>query len=202
MMRATPMVLISALAISSESLTVRTMTRWMFRLTALLVLSMGLCCRIAYAEQYLSLDDFLQQCFGEQVAPEAKMLWLTAELSEQLKEVRGQRLAQIRMRYWSLGSKTAWVINEIGKEKPITIGILVDEQHISRLDILAFRESRGWEVKHPFFTQQFNGASLNKKKNLDRRIDGITGATLSVRAVSKAAEMALLMAASLEVVGQ
>lgn len=58
-----------------------------------------------------------------------------------------------------------------------------------------FRESRGFEVRYPFFTDQFRGARLREGLDLDREIDGISGATLSVRALTKLARLALLLRA-------
>jgi len=57
--------------------------------------------------------------------------------------------------------------------------------------VLVFRESRGDEIRYPSFTEQFTGATLNNKQKLDRRIDGISGATLSVNALRKLAAVAL-----------
>jgi hypothetical protein len=47
-------------------------------------------------------------------------------------------------------------------------------------------------VRYPFFTDQFDGATLTAKSRLDRNIDGITGATLSVGAVTRIARVALI----------
>ena len=91
-----------------------------------------------------------------------------------------------------MGNKTAWVINEIGKEQPITIGVVVDGGKVDFVDILTYRESRGYEVRHDFFTRQFKGAALKGDK-LTNRIDGISGATLSVWAVTNVSEWALYL---------
>ncbi len=56
---------------------------------------------------------------------------------------------------------------------------------IQDVKVLVFRESRGWEVKYPFFTDQFNQVQLNNEKELNKHIDGISGATLSVNALRK-----------------
>ncbi|MBT8117818.1 MAG: FMN-binding protein, partial [Gammaproteobacteria bacterium] len=85
----------------------------------------------------------------------------------------------------------AWILEEIGKERPITTGLVINEQGIERLRVLVFRESRGWEVKHPFFTDQFPGIQLTAGRELDGPIDGVSGATLSVRALKKLARLAL-----------
>jgi Na+-transporting NADH:ubiquinone oxidoreductase subunit NqrC len=71
------------------------------------------------------------------------------------------------------------------------VGIVVNDNKIERINILIFRESRGWEVRYPFFTEQFTSATLTSKYQLDKGIDGISGATLSVNAVKKLAALAL-----------
>jgi uncharacterized protein with FMN-binding domain len=84
-------------------------------------------------------------------------------------------------------------LEEIGKEQPITTGIVVEDGKIDQVKVLVFRESRGFEVRYPFFTDQFRGATLREGLDLDREIDGISGATLSVRALTKLARLALLL---------
>ena len=99
----------------------------------------------------------------------------------------------LRIRYWGEGARTAWILEEIGKVKPITVGLVVNDDGLEKIRVLAFRESRGWEVRYPFFTDQFTGVGLMADHDLDRRIDGISGATLSVRALKKLARMALYL---------
>tara|TARA_Y100001934_G_scaffold260466_1_gene332735 strand:+ start:518 stop:1048 length:531 start_codon:yes stop_codon:yes gene_type:complete len=145
------------------------------------------------AGQYLSVPDFLSGAFA-QAEPTTKVFWLNAELKRQIKELTGRQFPLLRVRYWQSGRRTAWILDEIGKEMPITIGVVVEEGAIQQLRILAFRESRGWEVRHPFFTKQFDGLRLDSSSVLDGRVDSITGATLSVRAVTHVARLALLLA--------
>jgi hypothetical protein len=99
----------------------------------------------------------------------------------------------VRVRYWARGARTAWILEEIGKTQPITTGIVVDQGAIARIAVLVYRESHGWEVRYPFFTTQFKGATLSGTHQLDRSIDGISGATLSVRALTRLARVALLL---------
>ena len=80
----------------------------------------------------------------------------------------------------------------------LTTGIVIDRGAIETVRVLVFRESRGWEVKHAFFTDQFKQVRLVQAQRLNRRIDGITGATLSVRALKKVATAALLLHAHSE----
>ena len=144
-------------------------------------------------ETYLSHDAFLRKVFSNST-PVARTYWLTPQDKVQAEAILQHRPPFLRVRYWQLGQTTAWVLEEIGKEKPITIGIAIDSNTIRSVDIMAFRESRGWEVRYPFFTDQFSGARLGESKNLDRHVDGITGATLSVSAVVRSATLALYLA--------
>jgi len=138
------------------------------------------------------MKQFLQEGFKEHT-PKREMFWLTGEIKEKAKSVLGHAYRGLRIRYWGAGQRTAWVIDEVGKQKPITVGVFVDQGEIQAVKILAFRESRGGEVKYPFFTDQYVGASVDQHLKLNQTIDGITGATLSVRAVNKVVRLALYL---------
>lgn len=151
----------------------------------------------AFGEEYLSTDQFLQQVFGNTVPAREKM-WVSEEQRDVARNTIGLGRPPIRVHYWREGKRSAWILKEIGKEKPITIGVGIYDGQVETVRILAFRESRGWEVKYPYFTEQFSGASTDDKNKLDRRIDGITGATLSVNAVQKVVRWAVYLDRGLE----
>ena len=121
------------------------------------------------------------------------MLWITKRLKPAIHDILGRDLGVLRLRYWGLNGRTVWILEEIGKEEPITTGIVVNRGAIEQVKVLIFRESRGWEIRYPVFTDQFKHARLDDEKRLDRNVDGITGATLSVRAVNKLARLALYL---------
>lgn len=141
---------------------------------------------------YLEPEIFLQQTFAND-PPKPKKLWIKKDLKENIKTILGHDLKVIRLRYWDDGSKTVWILEEIGRDKPITAGLVVKNNKIEQLNVLIFRESRGWEVKYPFFTDQFKQSGLTIVNKLDRKIDGISGATLSVNALTKLARLALYL---------
>ena len=141
---------------------------------------------------YQEPDAFIAETFdGRPPAPKA--LWVTAPVKAEIEKILGHAPPSLRIRYWAEGERTAWILEEIGKEQPITTGVVVRGDAIERVRILIFRESRGWEVRHDFFTDQFPGATLAGGYGLDRSIDGVSGATLSVRAVTKLARLALYL---------
>lgn len=144
--------------------------------------------------EFLSAADFRDRVFSHQPA-KLETLWLTGSMRKKIEQVLNHSFKSLRIRYWRSGQRTAWVLEEIGKELPITIGIAIEDQKIKDLAILTYRESRGGEVRHPFFTRQFYGLKLAEEDSftLNNGVDGITGATLSVRAVKKTAIVALLL---------
>ncbi|ORU93259.1 MAG: FMN-binding protein [Cycloclasticus sp. symbiont of Bathymodiolus heckerae] len=135
---------------------------------------------------------FLEHAFNNRV-PDTSTVWITKDRKLVISDILQHPPSFIRAKYWQEGTKTAWILHEIGKEKPITVGVVIEEGHIEQLKVLTFRESRGWEVKHEFFTRQFNAASLNENIQLSQTIDGVSGATLSVRALKKIARIALYL---------
>lgn len=163
--------------------------RGFFRSSALAAI-LWMAAFFAYGEEYLSRDAFLEQAFAGEPAT-LKTLWLTQSTRDAARDSIRWLPPGLRLRYWEAGSKTAWIMEEIGKVKPITLGVVVENGKVGRVEVLAFRESRGWEIRYPFFTAQFAGLTLRDDGYLSNSIDGITGATLSVRAVEKVTRAAL-----------
>lgn len=159
-----------------------------FSLVALLLLAPGVWAKGIY----MTADQFLQQTFPN-TEPERQIIWLNAELKAELSKLLLRPYRGLRVRYWQQGDRSAWIFNEIGKEMPITIGLVLKKQQVESLSILAFRESRGGEVRYSFFTDQFQGIALTEKHKLNQHIDGVTGATLSVAAVKRATKLALFL---------
>lgn len=141
---------------------------------------------------YQEPEAFIAEVFAGD-PPAAKVLWLKKDLREPVKEIMGHPFSSLRVRYWANNGKIAWILEEIGKDLPITTGLVVNKGRLERIKVLIFRESRGWEVRHDFFTDQFNDATLDSDRELDRHIDGISGATLSVRALTRLARLALFL---------
>lgn len=141
---------------------------------------------------YQTPEDFLNEVFAGNT-PEPSVLWLTGEIRSTTTKILGHEPYQLRVRYWTQGLRSAWILEEIGKEQPITTGYVVEAGQIERVRVLIFRESRGWEVKYPFFTDQFMQIRLTPELKLDKQIDGVSGATLSVRALTNLARLALYL---------
>ena len=140
---------------------------------------------------YQTEEDFLLEVFSGKV-PEQKKLILKSKLRKPIEKILKHPYSGMRVKYWQDDSKTVWILEEVGKEYPITFGMVVNNGKIAKAKVLIFREIRGWEVKYPAFTRQFIGATFDGKK-LDKNIDGVSGATLSVWAMTKIAKIALVL---------
>lgn len=152
-----------------------------------------LCCfslLVSAKGTYQTTEQFLASVFQEEQA-QAKSIWLKDADKKTIESIMSHQYNRLRIRYWQLNNETVWILDEIGKEKPITVAIHIEEKNIKQVKVLAFRESRGDEVRHAFFTEQFMGATLTNDHQLTEHIDGITGATMSVRALTKVARLAL-----------
>ena len=148
---------------------------------------------------YLTQEQFLKQSFGAS-QHEGGQLWLGGDRKTTVQSILNRKGVGLRVRYWRSEDKSAWVLHEVGKDLPITIGIVVrgrERPGIQSIRVLEYRESRGGEVRLDSFTRQFAGVTLNNDTGLSMSIDGITGATLSVRSMKRVARLALFLHAEL-----
>ena len=141
---------------------------------------------------YKKPSDFIKSAFGGKIPP-TSIISLSGEVKARAKRIMAHNYRESRVRYWKQGKRSVWILEEIGKTKPITTGFIVENGRINSVEILIYRESHGWEVSKPFFTRQFSRASLRSGDQLSNQIKNVAGATLSVRAVSKLARLALYL---------
>lgn len=147
---------------------------------------------ILAATVYETQAEFLDRAFNKS-PPDPSVAWIKGERKSTVHKLLGHDYPALRIRYWCRDGRSAWILDEVGKDLPITVGIVVVDRFIESLRVLTYRENRGGEVATPVFTQQFNGSGLDDDYSLNTRIDGITGATLSVRALSRLAAVALFL---------
>ena len=92
--------------------------------------------------------DFIKETFnGNPPAP--KKLWIRKEMQNEIQKIMDRKLKTLRLRYWAQNGRFACILEEIGKEKPITVGYVVNGAEIEKVKVLVFRETRGWEVRYP-----------------------------------------------------
>jgi Na+-translocating ferredoxin:NAD+ oxidoreductase RnfG subunit len=79
----------------------------------------------------------------------------------------------------------AAVGNVIGKDQPITFLVAIDPaDRLKDVDVLVYREPYGGEVAYEAWRRQFRGKSAADSLRVGREIRAISGATISVHAVT------------------
>lgn len=80
----------------------------------------------------------------------------------------------------------AQVRNVKGKERPITYLVATDSADALRdVDILVYREPRGGEVAYEPWREQFRGKTTTAPLQVGKDIRNVSGATISVNAVTR-----------------
>ena len=103
-----------------------------------------------------------------------------------LREKRARRVRVVTVRWGSRkgGAKFGETF-EGGEPGAALVPVAGGEGHLRGL--------RGGEIRQLFFRRQFEGMTLDQQDRLSAPVDGITGATLSVDAVSRLARLALVL---------
>lgn len=114
--------------------------------------------------------------------------WLTDEQKESIGEICFQKIEANRMSFYA-GMRDGVPIgyalfgHQLGKSYPISYMVVLNlDGTVRDVEILVYREPRGWEVRYPSFMDQFTGTTADTDF---RNINTITGATLSVNAMVK-----------------
>jgi hypothetical protein len=148
---------------------------------------------VSAADIYQAPEAFVAEVFAG-APPAPRLLWLTGPRADAVREILCHAPSSLRVRYWAAGTRSAWVLEEIGKHHPITAGFVIDAGRVASARVLVYRESRGWEVRRPAFLAQLVGRTLTPARELDGPVDGISGATLSVAAMQRMTRLALFLA--------
>jgi len=139
-------------------------------------------------------EAFLADAFaGSPPAP--TLLWYDAARRPVVAEILGHPPAAARVRLWHAAGRCAVVLEEVAHTLPITAGFVVREGRIENARVLVYRESRGGAVRRPEWLADLVGRRLDPARELDGPLDGLTGATLSVRAMERMARLALYLGA-------
>lgn len=166
----------------------------LYGLVVLLWVSFSL--TVEAAKTYQSPSDFIKSQFPGQ-APQAKLQSITSTMQSRLNQINGSQYRSSRIRYWQQGSRTVYILEDIGKTLPITIGYVIDGDKVSKVKVLIYRESHGDDVCRSYFTKQFKSLSLKSNGKLSKKPKNIAGATLSVRTLTRMARAALFLKSEL-----
>ena len=151
-----------------------------------------ICFGTAVAKLEIEEENFLKKIRSSENIVKSRII-LNKEQLTKIQIPMGDKYKKRIFKYWRTDEKTVWILNSIGKYKPITAAFVVKECKINSAHVLIYREQHGYEIKYPSFLTQFNSLKINNEFRLTRNIDNISGATLSVNSMDRMARTALIL---------
>jgi Na+-translocating ferredoxin:NAD+ oxidoreductase RnfG subunit len=130
---------------------------------------------------------------ADQIKKEKK--WLTDTQREAIGKILGEEYKKRRLTYYfglndgGRPSSAMIIGNEIGRSYPITFMVVINpDGTVKDVEIMVYREPHGWEVRFESFLSQFFGRDAGSPFD---DINNITGATLSVRSMTRGIKKAV-----------
>ena len=102
-----------------------------------------------------------------------------------------QKFYRDKLYYWNISQGDsiiayAFLDNVIGKSMPITFLVILNSNgDIIRSKVIKYREAYGGEISNKGWLRQFENRNKNSSYEISKDIDGISGATFSVKSMSK-----------------
>ena len=145
-----------------------------------------------YSKISEEVENFISLQFNNQ-EPTKKRIIIKKDAQKLIKKIMGDKYKKRIFSYWQREDSTIWILNSIGKYKPITASFIIKDCKIESSHVLVYREQIGYEIKYPYFLLQFTDAKLDSNIKLNIKVDNISGATLSVNSMKRMARASLLL---------
>lgn len=142
---------------------------------------------------------FIQNKFGANIEIKTYKLVLSEKLKHSSENFSKQRFFGNFIYYYEIYSNDkaigyAILDNVLGKVKPITYLVVFNmDLSISSVDIVKYREQYGGAVENKEWLDQFRLKTLHSDVELNKDVDGISGATISVKSVIKGVKRLLFL---------
>jgi len=158
----------------------------------------------AFATQYLTVEQAQQVMFPDASGFRDASLQLSAEQMKQVEKLSGLPARSVAWRVFAAykgDARLGYVVLDdvVGKFELISYAVALNpDASIKQIEILAYRESHGFEIKSPAWRKQFVGKTAAAGLAIGDGIASISGATLScthvtdgVRRIAAIAQVAL-----------
>ncbi len=136
-------------------------------------------------------QELITKQFGTETTIAFRKLDLTPELRKRIEAIAGQRFFRNSIYMWKIsgGDTTvgyALLDNVIGKSLPITFLVIFDSDGIIlSTHVVKYREAIGGEISNWRWNHQFSDRNYQSSFSVGNDIDGISGATISVNAMTR-----------------
>lgn len=140
---------------------------------------------LAFATQYLTVEQAQHVMFPDATAFKDASLQLSTEQMRQVEKLSGLPARSVNWRVFSAyrgDMALGFVVLDdvIGKFELISYAVALNpDASVKQIEILAYRESHGFEIRSPAWRRQFAGKTAQAGLAIGEGIANISGATLS-----------------------
>jgi Na+-translocating ferredoxin:NAD+ oxidoreductase RnfG subunit len=145
------------------------------------------------------VEEILESEFPSQSIISMQKYKLPSKLKSQTEKQVQQKFFKDYIYLWKICSSDsiagyALLDNTYGKSLPITFLVIFSpDGEIRRMDIIRYREPYGGAIASRRWLDQFIGKSADHEFKVDKDVDSISGATISVLSVTRAAHKLVLI---------
>jgi hypothetical protein len=146
---------------------------------------------IVVAAEYLSIDDAQRAAFPQADRFDEVIFALNPQQQQRVASLAGPQPPHRSLRAWKAtqnGTLLGYVFVDevVGREDLITYAVGIDHSgKLGTLEVLAYRESHGGEIRGTAWRNQFNGRQGLEQLRFGADIKNIAGATLSCEHVTQ-----------------
>ncbi len=139
----------------------------------------------------IACEEHLFNLYSENTDIRMHIFKLDKQMKKKVENIVKQRFYKDKLYYWTITQDDstkayAFLDNVIGKSMPITFMVILNiDGEIINANVMKYREAYGSEVGNSGWLQQFINFNKNSDYNIGKDIDGISGATISVKSMSK-----------------
>ena len=139
----------------------------------------------------ITCEEHLFNLYPEKTDIRMHILKLDKQIKKEVENQVKQKFYREKLYYWTISQDDttiayAFLDNVIGKSMPITFLVILNiNGNIINTNVIKYREAYGGEVGNKRWLQQFLYRNNNSSYNIGKDINGISGATISVKSMSK-----------------
>ena len=146
---------------------------------------------LAASDIKIICEEYLFNLYPKNTDISMHILKLDKQMKKKVENQVKQKFYRDKLYYWTISKDDttiayAFLDNVIGKSMPITFLLVLDiNGQIITSSVIKYREAYGGEVGNKKWLSQFTGKKNNSGFNIGKDIDGISGATISVKSMNK-----------------
>lgn len=136
-------------------------------------------------------EEYLLSLYLKDTDIRMDILNLDRQIKKEVENQVKQKFYRDKLYYWTISQAGiiiayAFLDNVIGKSMPITFMVILNlDGKIINANLVKYREAYGSEVGSEGWLKQFINLNNNSSYDIGKDIDGISGATISVKSMSK-----------------